>query len=87
MTIEEINSLEQKAKNFLGRLIPLSHTGLQSNENAVFSEISKGFDAKEHESQKKDLNNYSLSARLITARGQIVFVSLDKVVEYFERIE
>jgi len=87
MTITETNALQEKAENFLGRLVPLCEAGIQSNENAVFSEVSKGFGTKEDESETKDLGNYSLSAKLISAAGETLFVPLEKVVDFFERTD
>jgi hypothetical protein len=87
MTIEEVTTLEVKAANYLGCTIPLREVGIQSNENAVFSQVSKGFGTEDHASGKKGLDNFSSSAKLITGSGQLLYVSLNKLVDYFENNE
>jgi hypothetical protein len=84
MTIEEVTMLEDKATSYLGWTIPLREVGIQSNENAVFSEVSKSFGAEKHTTDKKGFDNFSSSAKLTTGAGQLLYVSLNKLVNYFE---
>ena len=74
-------ALSQRAEGFLGRELPLSMTGIQSNEPAVFSEVCKGFGATEGDVGGEK----NLSAKLTAAEGRIFFVPLEKVLAFFER--
>jgi len=84
MTIEEVTLLEDKAASYLGWTIPLREVGIQSNENAVFSEVSKSFGEEDRTTVKKGFDNFSSSAKLTTGSGQLLYVSLNKLVDYFE---
>jgi len=86
MIIVEIKTLEQRAENFFGRLIPLHEVDIASNESAVFSDIIKDFGPEQDASENKYLNKYSLIAELIgDETGQPFFVPIEVVLDYFER--